>query len=63
MSNTYICNNFYKAQKGKWTTILFFREFTYNPSSENDVTYVVQLSFDRLQMFEDLCKNWAGNKF
>lgn len=45
----------------KWRTHIFIREFSYDPSPDGvDVTLVAQLSFDRIQMVEELCKHWDG---
>ncbi|KAF5287894.1 hypothetical protein FQA39_LY04068 [Lamprigera yunnana] len=54
-----LCYDFRKAQFQKWRTLLFFREFKYVPTKD-DVTMLVQLSFDRIQMVEELCKYWEG---
>lgn len=29
---------------------------------ENDITFVAQLSYDRLQTVEELVKSWPGNE-
>ncbi|XP_041917818.1 LARGE xylosyl- and glucuronyltransferase 2 [Alosa sapidissima] len=40
---------------------LYFLQYEYTPSSDNtDVTLVAQLSMDRLQMLEAICKHWEG---
>lgn len=54
-----VCSNFYKAQNETYRTLLFLQKFEYTPT-RNDVTYSTQLSFDRLQMIEELCKLWKG---
>lgn len=54
-----VCSDFRKASVQKWRTLLFFREYKYIPLKD-DVTVLVQLSFDRLQMVEELCKYWEG---
>lgn len=54
-----VCYEFTKIKTTKWRTLLFFREFKYKPT-ENDVTFTAQLSFDRIQMIEELAKYWDG---
>ncbi|KAB0790557.1 hypothetical protein PPYR_15029 [Photinus pyralis] len=54
-----VCSDFRKASFQKWRTLLFFREYSYAPVKD-DVTILVQLSFDRLQLVEELCKYWEG---
>lgn len=54
-----ICGDFDKAQTHKWRTLLYFRKYDYVPQG-NDVTFAVQLSYDRLQMIEELCLHWNG---
>ncbi|XP_061671601.1 xylosyl- and glucuronyltransferase LARGE2s isoform X1 [Syngnathoides biaculeatus] len=40
---------------------LYFLQYEYTPTEEeNDVTLVAQLSMDRLQMLEAICKHWEG---
>ncbi|XP_065158374.1 xylosyl- and glucuronyltransferase LARGE2s-like [Atheta coriaria] len=56
---TDVCFQFKQAKGNKWRTLLFFRNFEYIPVS-NDVTFVAQLSYDRLQMVEQLSKQWEG---
>ncbi|KAA8580452.1 hypothetical protein FQN60_005987 [Etheostoma spectabile] len=42
-------------------THLYFLHYEYEPRSDNtDVTLVAQLSMDRLQMLEAICKHWEG---
>uniref|UniRef100_A0A8B9HBC3 LARGE xylosyl- and glucuronyltransferase 1 n=1 Tax=Astyanax mexicanus TaxID=7994 RepID=A0A8B9HBC3_ASTMX len=42
-------------------THLYFLHYEYQPSSDQtDVTLVAQLSMDRLQMLEAICKHWEG---
>lgn len=53
------CSNFWWSQNHTWRTLLFITEYKYT-ALFNDVTYVVQLSFDRLQMIEELSKQWKG---
>ncbi|CAL8351703.1 unnamed protein product [Merluccius merluccius] len=38
---------------------LYFLQYEYTPT-EDDVTLVAQLSMDRLQMLEAICKHWEG---
>ncbi|KAL3842467.1 hypothetical protein ACJMK2_020489 [Sinanodonta woodiana] len=40
-------------------THLYYLDYNYIPT-ENDVTLVAQLSMDRLQMLETICKHWEG---
>lgn len=54
-----MCEEFHKAQTNKWRTLPFFREFKYT-ATKDDITFMVQTSFERLQMIEDLCKYWKG---
>nr|XP_022918705.1 LARGE xylosyl- and glucuronyltransferase 2-like [Onthophagus taurus] len=53
------CSEFHKAKTNKWRTFLFFRKFEYTPLV-NDVTFVAQFSYDRLQLLEELCQHWGG---
>ncbi|KAM9860431.1 xylosyl- and glucuronyltransferase LARGE2s [Aulostomus maculatus] len=40
---------------------LYFLQYEYTPSEDNtDITLVAQLSMDRLQMLEAICKHWEG---
>lgn len=40
---------------------LYFLQFDYTPADDStDVTLVAQLSMDRLQMLEAICKHWEG---
>ncbi|UXI15086.1 heat shock protein [Sarcoptes scabiei] len=55
------CYEFNRAQYIQHRIHLFYIEFDYEPSPDgNDVTLVVQLSMDRLQMIESLCEHWEG---
>lgn len=54
-----VCDDFTKGTLNKWRTLLFFRNFEYIPV-DYDVTFVAQLSYDRLQMVEELTKHWEG---
>lgn len=62
--NTDMCPEFRQAQNSKWRTHIFIREFLYEPD-KIDITLVAQLSVDRVQMIEELCKHWEGatNKY
>lgn len=48
-------------KNSKWRTLLFFREFK-AVSTDNDITFAAQLSFDRIQMIEELAKYWEGKR-
>ncbi|XP_076311862.1 xylosyl- and glucuronyltransferase LARGE2s-like isoform X2 [Tachypleus tridentatus] len=55
------CYEFRRARVVQHRTHLYYIEYDYEPSSDgNDVTLVAQLSMDRLQMVEALCKHWEG---
>lgn len=55
------CYDFRRARVAQHRTHLYYVEYSYEPSPEgNDVTLVAQLSMDRLQMVEALCKHWEG---
>ncbi|CAN7938798.1 unnamed protein product [Ixodes hexagonus] len=55
------CYDFRRARVAQHRTHLYYVEYDYEPSPEgNDVTLVAQLSMDRLQMVEALCKHWEG---
>lgn len=53
------CSEFHRLLSTSWRTLLYFREYQYSVS-ENDVTFVAQLSYDRLQTIEQLVKCWPG---
>lgn len=55
-----VCSEFHNFYNTKWRTLLFFMELKYN-KVENDVTFVAQLSYDRIQTIEELVKSWPGN--
>jgi glycosyltransferase-like protein LARGE len=57
-----VCSEFHRAKTGQWRTLLFFREYQrqLDENDRNDVTFVAQLSYDRLQMVEELVKYWQG---
>ncbi|XP_076328863.1 xylosyl- and glucuronyltransferase LARGE1-like isoform X1 [Tachypleus tridentatus] len=55
------CYEFRRARVVEHRTHLYYIEYDYEPSPDgNDVTLVAQLSMDRLQMVEALCKHWDG---
>ncbi|XP_074602877.1 xylosyl- and glucuronyltransferase LARGE2s-like [Brevipalpus obovatus] len=56
-----ICYEFRRARVTKYRTHLYYVDYSYEPDPEgNDVTLIAQLSVDRLQMVESLCKHWEG---
>lgn len=56
-----MCYEFRHARIAQHRTHLYYIDYSYEPSPEgNDVTLVAQLSMDRLQMVESLCKHWEG---
>nr|XP_008192494.1 PREDICTED: glycosyltransferase-like protein LARGE2 [Tribolium castaneum] len=59
---TDLCAEFHRAKTSQWRTLLFFREYQHSAeeNAKNDVTFVAQLSYDRLQMVEELVKYWQG---
>lgn len=57
------CYEFRKARIQKFRTHLYFLDYDYTTASANndeDVTLVLQLSMDRVQLLEVLCKYWNG---
>lgn len=55
------CYEFRKARVTEYRTHLYYIEYEYEPDPRgNDVTLVAQLSMDRVQMIESLCKHWEG---
>uniref|UniRef100_V5I9H3 Glycosyltransferase-like protein n=2 Tax=Anoplophora glabripennis TaxID=217634 RepID=V5I9H3_ANOGL len=54
-----LCSEFHRLLSTSWRTLLFFREYKHSVSV-NDVTFVAQLSYDRLQTIEELVKCWPG---
>ncbi|KAG1663199.1 LARGE xylosyl- and glucuronyltransferase 1 [Nymphon striatum] len=55
------CYDFRRARIVQHRTHLYYVDYNYEPDPEgNDVTLVAQLSMDRLQMVEALCKHWEG---
>lgn len=56
-----MCYEFRRAKVAQHRTHLYYIEYDFEPNTEgNDVTLVAQLSMDRLQMVESLCKHWEG---
>lgn len=53
------CYDFHRARLLVHRTHLYYIEYSYSPVAD-DVTLVAQLSVDRLQMLETLCRHWAG---
>ena len=61
MNEDDVCYDFRRAQVTLYRTHLYYLDYEYEPTSDgNDVTLVAQLSMDRLQMVESLCKHWEG---
>ncbi|XP_056132001.1 xylosyl- and glucuronyltransferase LARGE1 isoform X2 [Lampris incognitus] len=55
------CYEFRRERFTVHRTHLYFLHYEYEPSSDHtDVTLVAQLSMDRLQMLEAICKHWEG---
>nr|XP_040029292.1 LARGE xylosyl- and glucuronyltransferase 1 isoform X4 [Gasterosteus aculeatus aculeatus] len=55
------CYEFRRERFTVHRTHLYFLHYEYEPSTDNtDVTLVAQLSMDRLQMLEAICKHWEG---
>lgn len=55
------CYEFRRAKVAQHRTHLYYIDYSYEPTADgNDVTLVAQLSMDRLQMVEQLCKHWEG---
>lgn len=53
------CYDFRRERVLIHRTHLFYLDYSYEPT-EWDVTLVAQLSMDRLQMLETICKHWEG---
>ncbi|XP_033752458.1 LARGE xylosyl- and glucuronyltransferase 1-like [Pecten maximus] len=53
------CYDFSRERVMVHRTHLYYIDYEYEPV-ENDVTLVTQLSMDRLQMLETICKHWEG---
>ncbi|XP_046879223.1 LOW QUALITY PROTEIN: LARGE xylosyl- and glucuronyltransferase 1 [Hypomesus transpacificus] len=55
------CYEFRRERFTVHRTHLYFLHYEYEPSADHtDVTLVAQLSMDRLQMLEAICKHWEG---
>uniref|UniRef100_A0A3Q2YED6 LARGE xylosyl- and glucuronyltransferase 2 n=1 Tax=Hippocampus comes TaxID=109280 RepID=A0A3Q2YED6_HIPCM len=55
------CYDFRRERLTVHRVHLYFLQYEYTPTEdENDVTLVAQLSMDRLQMLEAICKHWEG---
>lgn len=54
-----ICYEFRREKILMHRTHLYYLDYNYTPEP-NDVTLVAQLSIDRLQMLESICKHWEG---
>uniref|UniRef100_A0AAR2JT64 LARGE xylosyl- and glucuronyltransferase 1 n=1 Tax=Pygocentrus nattereri TaxID=42514 RepID=A0AAR2JT64_PYGNA len=55
------CYEFRRERFTVHRTHLYFLHYEYEPSADqSDVTLVAQLSMDRLQMLEAICKHWEG---
>lgn len=55
------CYDLKKARSTKYRTHLYYLNYVAGKTDENDVTWVAQLSLDRLQMVEPLSRLWEGN--
>ncbi|KAJ8249573.1 hypothetical protein COCON_G00227890 [Conger conger] len=55
------CYEFRRERLTVHRTHLYFLHYEYEPAPDlSDVTLVAQLSMDRLQMLEAICKHWEG---
>jgi glycosyltransferase-like protein LARGE len=54
------CYEIRKARDAKYRTHLFYLSYDAGKIDDNDITWVAQLSLDRLQMIEPLCRLWEG---
>jgi hypothetical protein len=54
------CYELRKARDAKYRTHLFYLSYDVGKIDDNDITWVAQLSLDRLQMIEPLCRLWEG---
>nr|XP_040134683.1 LARGE xylosyl- and glucuronyltransferase 1 isoform X1 [Ictidomys tridecemlineatus] len=56
-----LCYEFRRERFTVHRTHLYFLHYEYEPAADGtDVTLVAQLSMDRLQMLEAICKHWEG---
>ncbi|KAK6191618.1 hypothetical protein SNE40_003262 [Patella caerulea] len=53
------CYDFRRERVIVHRTHLYYLDYNYQPT-EDDVTFVAQLSMDRVQMLELICKHWEG---
>uniref|UniRef100_H2SEV6 LARGE xylosyl- and glucuronyltransferase 2 n=2 Tax=Takifugu rubripes TaxID=31033 RepID=H2SEV6_TAKRU len=53
------CYDFRRERLTAHRVHLYFLQYEYTPT-EDDITLVAQLSMDRLQMLEAICKHWEG---
>lgn len=56
------CYDFERLANLKFRTHLYYVEYSYQSTADDDVTLVAQLSFDRLQMLEQICDHWNGER-
>ncbi|XP_043233397.1 LARGE xylosyl- and glucuronyltransferase 1-like isoform X2 [Amphibalanus amphitrite] len=54
------CYDFQRARLVQYRTHLYFLDFSADAARGATVTLVAQLSMDRLQMVEALCRHWEG---
>ena len=54
------CYEFRRATRTHYRTHVYYMDYSYNSTGVSDVTLVAQLSLDRLQLIESLCKHWEG---
>lgn len=54
-----VCDEFRRASEGKWRTLLFFMNYKYK-KERSDITFVAQLSFERLYIIEEIANYWSG---
>ncbi|KAJ4947300.1 hypothetical protein JOQ06_009336 [Pogonophryne albipinna] len=55
------CYDFRRERLTMHRVHLYFLQYEYSPAEDDtDITLVAQLSMDRLQMLEAICKHWEG---
>ncbi|KAJ7986204.1 hypothetical protein DPEC_G00348360 [Dallia pectoralis] len=55
------CYDFRRERITRHRVHLYFLQYEYTPTGgDTDITLVAQLSMDRLQMLEAICKHWEG---
>lgn len=54
------CYDFRRERLTVHRVHLYFLQYEYPQTDQTDVTLVAQLSMDRLQMLEAICKHWEG---